>query len=306
MSNSGISLSRTRIAVKLFLKYLLAPIGLVVRPSAGVRVLFYHRVNNHRFADLGLVSREISVPTERFARQMDSLARRGYRTLKLEEFQQMVAGEVPFDRKAVLITFDDGYLDNLEQAAPILALHGFTAVLFPVVTLIGKDNRVWPMSDPKGLGDFMQQSDLVAWQAAGNEIGSHTNTHPVLTSLGEVDLQQELAGSRLALETLLEAPCRTVAYPGGDVDARVSDAARKAGYEMGFTTRSGLNSIETSMHELRRTEVSVTDTQLIFILKMWGFFDWLGVRDTVAYRRLMRYLNGVMSSIAKVPETSPR
>lgn len=288
MTVSNLTISKTRIGIKLVLKHLLAPIGAIARRKAGMRVLFYHRVNDHDFSELGMVSRELSVTSKRFDRQMSYLSRHGYSSLKLDEFRQILLGEAKMNKKKILLTFDDGYLDNLDVAAPILKKYGFTAVVFPVSDLIGKTNTVWPMSDPEGLGDFMDQPQLSEWVSAGHEIGSHTCSHPVLTHLADVSLQNELANSRQKLEDIFKFKCLSIAYPGGDVDHRVAKATKDAGYELGFTTRSGTNLPGADLTMLNRTEVSVSDTQLIFILKLWGFFDWLGVRDTVAYRSFLR------------------
>jgi peptidoglycan/xylan/chitin deacetylase (PgdA/CDA1 family) len=163
------------------LKHILTPVGFFMRRPNGVRVLFYHRVNTHDFKALGMVSRELSVPTNRFHAQMAYLSKKGFKTISQGQCRAMLAGEVPLDPKAVLLTFDDGYKDNLTDAAPILAKFGFTATVFPVLDYIGHDNRCWPMCDEKGLGDFMSKAELRAWLDAGHEIGSHTLSHPILT-----------------------------------------------------------------------------------------------------------------------------
>lgn len=306
MSGQGLIVSTARIALKVGLKHLLAPLGLLLRQPSGLRVLFYHRVNRHPFRALGLVSREISVPTSTFERQMAWLARRGWRSLTLAEAEAMLRGETPLDPKAVLITFDDGYADNLSEAAPILERHGFTAVVFPVLDMIGGDNRSWPLSDPEGLGGFMNGAQLHDWLARGHEIGSHTCTHPVLTDLDDASLLHELRTSREGFVARFGADCDAIAYPGGNVDRRVSNAAAAAGYRLGFTTKSGRNPPGTPLTELCRTEVSISDTDLIFRLKLAGFFDWLGVRDTAYYRRFMRAGNRAAGALAGTDRVAQR
>ncbi len=299
----GLGLSRLRILVKVVLKHLLAPVGLVLRPRPGLRVLFYHRVNTYPFDQLGPVSREVSVPSPRFEAQMAHLARRGFRSLSLADAEAMISGRVPHDPKAVLITFDDGYADNLTDAAPVLERHGFTAVVFPVLDLMGADNSIWPFSDRPEMGRFMSLDQLKEWLARGHEIGSHTLSHPILTGLDDARLEAELGASRKRLEEALGRPCTTIAYPFGDVDARVAAAAGRAGYALGFTTRSGCNPAGTEPLLIRRTEVSISDSRLIFQLKLRGVFDWLGVRDTGAYRGLMRRLNRLYSTLSGLPRS---
>ena len=296
----GLWLSRSRIGLKIFLKHLLAPVGLIARQKKGLRVLFYHRVNTHAFEQLGLVSREISVRTGTFEKQMAYLSQRGYRSLTLSECHQMLSGDIPVESKAVLITFDDGYRDNLTDAAPILAKYGFTALVFPVVSLIGADNRAMPMGDPEGLGDFMSADELRLWLDQGHEIGSHTMTHPVLTHTDDEALDTELRQSREHLTDLAGKTCTSIAYPTGDVDDRVAGRVKAIGYDLGFTTQSGTSLPGADMALVKRTEVSISDTQLIFRLKMNGYFDWLGFRDSGAYRALMRGVNHMMRSLVSL------
>jgi peptidoglycan/xylan/chitin deacetylase (PgdA/CDA1 family) len=80
----------------------------------------------------------------------------------------------------------------------------------------------------------MDWDALRALAERGVEIGSHTISHPHLTQLDDDELRRELVESRERLEDGLGRPCRFVAYPYGDDDARVHEAARAAGYEAGF------------------------------------------------------------------------
>ena len=73
----------------------------------------------------------------------------------------------------------------------------------------------------------MSREQLDELAAAGWEVGSHTCSHPRLTELGDEQLDRELSASKQALGP----DCRSIAYPYGDVDARVIAAARRAGYE---------------------------------------------------------------------------
>jgi len=74
-------------------------------------------------------------------------------------------------------------------------------------------------------------AELVALRDGGWEIGSHTRTHARLIHVGDEALVAELTESRARLEAELGEPCRSVAYPFGEVDARIVDAARAAVYE---------------------------------------------------------------------------
>jgi peptidoglycan/xylan/chitin deacetylase (PgdA/CDA1 family) len=77
----------------------------------------------------------------------------------------------------------------------------------------------------------MSWDEIRALADAGWEIGGHTCSHPRLTTVDDATLEPELMGARSACERELARPCRSIAYPFGDCDARVRDAAAAAGYE---------------------------------------------------------------------------
>jgi peptidoglycan/xylan/chitin deacetylase (PgdA/CDA1 family) len=97
----------------------------------------------------------------------------------------------------------------------------------------------WPGTAHWQQSPFAQELTAIDWSGlreladAGWEIGSHTHTHPRLTSLDDAQLRQELTESRERCAQELGRPCRSIAYPYGDVDARVAEAAAAAGYEAG-------------------------------------------------------------------------
>lgn len=292
MDATPVRRSRARIAVKAALKAGLALPGAALPPRRGLRVLFYHRVNAHDFAALGPVSREVTTPADAFARQMAHLAATGWRSLTLAQAEAIVVGVAPPDPRAILITFDDGYADNLEVAAPILERHGLRATVFAVSARLGRESgEIWPLGDPPGLGRLMTAAALRDWRARGHEVGAHSRTHPDLTRLSAAALAEELDGARAELQDLLGCPVTALAYPGGDVSPAVAAAAQRAGYRLGFTTQAGLSPAGADPLTLRRTEVSASDTDAIFRHKLAGRLDWTGLREGPLWRGAMRGLN---------------
>ena len=93
------------------------------RDERTLRVLMYHKVND-------VDGNPVTVPPGLFDEQMAQLAELGYAAVSLDDVLAYYLGGVPLPPGAVLITFDDGYLDNLENALPILERHGYPAVLF--------------------------------------------------------------------------------------------------------------------------------------------------------------------------------
>ncbi len=199
--------------------------------SALPPVLCYHRIGGPLELGVTRVARSV------FGRQMSTLARAGWRTLKLDEFSDRVcrhnsAFRIPHSE--FLLTFDDGYADLTEHAYPLLADLGFTATTFVVTDFVGRDNT-WDVRYTWRRLRHLDWHAIERWQAHGFTFASHGATHARLTWLSDAAVLQELGGSRETLRSRLGADAaRAVAYPFGAVDARVLRLARGAGYEIGF------------------------------------------------------------------------
>lgn len=195
-----------------------------------VIVLCYHALSSTWGAQL-------SVTPESFERQIELLAQRGYRGVRFSE-----AVTSPQHERVVAITFDDAYRSVLEIAWPILERFDLPATVFVPTDGIGTDGPLhWPGIDHWLDGPFerelapMSWAELATLAAAGWEIGSHSGSHPHLTQLDDAALEDELARSKAACERHLTHPCDSLAYPYGDVDARVVAAATHAGYKAAAT-----------------------------------------------------------------------
>lgn len=188
--------------------------------------LCYHRVGGSR--ELGVTRVAQSV----FVRQMEALARAGWRTLSLAEFANpRTTHHAP---RSFLLTFDDGYASLAEHAYPVLERVGFTATTFVITDFVGRENR-WDMRYTWRRLRHLDWSQIEAWQARGFEFASHGARHRRLTWVDDVTAADELGRARDALVARLgPAAGRAIAYPFGAVDDRVQRLAREAGYEVGF------------------------------------------------------------------------
>lgn len=197
-------------------------------PSPRTIVLCYHAVSPRWDADL-------SITPEMLDRQVAYLLARGWQATT---FTEAVLGRSP--GRSLAITFDDAFASVARYAAPVLARHGVPATVFaPTDFMDGGAQLAWPGIDHWGTSPFADELAAMDWAGlraladAGWEIGSHTRSHPRLTSLADAALARELAESRERCARELGRPCRSIAYPYGDVDARVAAAAAAAGYETG-------------------------------------------------------------------------
>jgi peptidoglycan/xylan/chitin deacetylase (PgdA/CDA1 family) len=190
-----------------------------------VVVLCYHAVSERWPAAL-------SITPQHLERHVALLADRGYRGVTFQE--AVVRPPAP---KTVAITFDDAYRSVIELALPILSRVRFSATVFAPTKFVGlPEPMAWPGIDHWLDGEHSGELVPMSWEEldrlarADWEIGSHTRSHPRLTSLADAALEEELRGSRQDIERHLGRPCRSLAYPYGDHDDRVVEVARHAGY----------------------------------------------------------------------------
>jgi peptidoglycan/xylan/chitin deacetylase (PgdA/CDA1 family) len=193
-------------------------------------VLAYHAVSEQWPS-------KFSVAPTRLREQVESLLRRGYTGMTFGD-----AVRAPAGTKAVALTFDDCYRSVFELALPILSELGVPATVFAVTDAVGSEAplawaglREWLGGPFEGELKCMSWEELEQLVGAGWEVGSHTRSHPALTELDDASLAREVGGSREACEHRLSRPCRSFAYPYGDFDDRVVQAAREAGYDAAAT-----------------------------------------------------------------------
>lgn len=183
-------------------------------------ILMYHAVGK-----VSTDPHKLCVTPARFSEQMAWLAEHGLHGVSIDTL--VAAMRVGEERGLVGITFDDGYVNVLENAVPKLLQHDFTATMFIVSGQLGGTNKwdgepVWPL---------MSAQQVAEVAAAGMEIGSHSTMHTRLRGLGAHRLSAEISKSRSRLSELLGRPIRGFAYPYGVMDASARRAVQDAGYD---------------------------------------------------------------------------
>jgi peptidoglycan/xylan/chitin deacetylase (PgdA/CDA1 family) len=210
----------------------------------------------------------LSVTPETFERQLKLLVDRGYRGATFREAVSSPQGE-----RTMAVTFDDAYLSVLELAKPIMDRLGLVGTVFVPTDYPERDGpMVWPGIDQWAGGPHDAELRPMSWEQlrrlaeGGWEIGSHTCSHPHLTELDIDSLDRELIVSRTECERHLGRPCLTVAYPYGDYDGRVAEAAGRAGYQAACTLPARFH--EARPLEWPRVGVYHTDDDRRFRLKV--------------------------------------
>ena len=167
-----------------------------------------------------------------FVRQMESLARAGWRTLTLAEFAN--PRPTPHALRTFLLSFDDGYASLAEHAYPVLDGLGFTATTFVITDFIGRDNS-WDVQYTWHRLPHLDWPGIERWRARGFDFASHGARHRRLTWLDSTAAAADLGRARETLVGRLGSTAgRAIAYPYGAVDDRIERLARDAGYELGF------------------------------------------------------------------------
>ena len=208
-------------------------------------VLCYHKVERRQ--ELGVTR----ISPRRFAKQIERLARAGWKTLGLSEVIACAIGQRVAAPNELAITFDDGYRGLREHAFPVLEGHGFRATCFVVTDYAGKLNR-WDVAYGGRRFAHLAWRDMVAWQGRGMEFASHTATHRRLTRVSDLEVFVELDRSRRSIASALDVESRAVSYPFGAVGEREERLAREAGYAAGFSVARGWSG---SVMSIARTPV---------------------------------------------------
>ncbi len=134
----------------------------------------------------------------------------------------------------LVITFDDGYLDNYGDAAPLLARHGLPACFFITTDFMGSDYVPWWDKNLGIRSEFMNWDQVRSLHAQGFEIGVHTKNHVDLSQVAGEAAVAEIVGSKQRLECELHTPIHFFTYPYGRRH-QISEENRQAVREAGLS-----------------------------------------------------------------------
>jgi peptidoglycan/xylan/chitin deacetylase (PgdA/CDA1 family) len=216
-------------------------------------ILMYHRVAPHGAES----TRRWRVTPGEFEEQLRFLRDGGYQATTFDAWQAARDAKKPLPGRAVILTFDDGYLDFYEHALPLLTRYAFAAYVYLVADRVGQTST-WDRA-PTG-----EELPLMSWeqarlaQAAGITFGSHAATHPVLTDLNLVDVTREAARSRATLTRELGGPVTAFAYPHGRWDPAIAHLLGGVGFTSAVTCKPGRATFADLMVSLPRIEVRGT------------------------------------------------
>lgn len=283
--------------------------------------LCYHSVVSDNSPENDARTR-IAVTVSQFDEQLREL-RKNWNPVSLTQIRNAVENNIPLPDRAVHVSFDDGYRNNLIYATPALVRYKIPATIFVTTNLISTQSRmIWalelherlseltdseieiggqtyqlpPPESPsrtalaldllncvkrlsaserdlllqklrtraeldltpswkKELYEFLNWDEIRLLRGQGIEIGAHTLSHPVLSSLDLAELNRELVESKKCIERELGEECNVLAYPFGsvyDFSDEVIETAKRAGFKLAFTLQEQRNKVELDPMKIHR------------------------------------------------------
>ena len=218
----------------------------------------------------------------KFEQQMKYLRDHGYSCIDITDIKNCLDSSFRLPAKPVMITFDDGCLDNYQIAFPILKKYNLKATFFVATGSVGQ----------KG---YLTWDQIIEMSSSGMGIHSHTHSHANLSILQESQIQEELTMSKKLIEEKIKRTVDMLALPHGRGDNKtVRDIALAAGYLFACNSNWGDNShIDRNTFYLERFAINVN-------CSMEQFVSYIDLKWTVllAYRmkkapvRLTKFLLG--------------
>jgi len=202
-----------------------------------------------------------AVGPEVFRKQMEFIRVGGYKVVSLSEYCKLLKEDKAIPQNLVVITFDDGYKDNL-KAIEVLKEFGYPVTIFLIAKEIGRDG-------------FLSREDIVSFLADEEiriNIGSHTLTHAYLPDQERLVMKREISQSKSLLEENFSQDVETFSYPIGGFTKEALSDVEEAGYLCACATNRGF-SRKFNRFALRRIKITNRDLGFRLWAKLSGFYN---------------------------------
>lgn len=220
----------------------------------------YHSVDDDK-------CKKIALPAESFCRQMEYLSSKGYQTLTLDQFYNLMTTGQKIPRKSIILTFDDGYDDSYSVVFPILRKYNFVANFFITTNYVGT-TKVFDWDEK-----ISNRRMILSWKEVkemsdcGMVIGSHTCTHRLLTQIPLKEARYEVETSKAVIESKINKPVNFLSYPKNDFNEKIKKMVKIAGYCGACATRLSINN-KQDIFSLERTGIYKADNIISFRTKL--------------------------------------
>jgi len=212
-----------------------------VSTNYSVPIIMYHNVG------VGDKYENIWVTVDNFEKQLNFLKGHKYNVISLDKLIDMMNKDKSIPRNTVVLTFDDGEVNNFENAFP--------------PAKIGKTGR-------------LSVDQLRTMHEGGMEIGSHGNNEAYLPDLSESEQRNEIFKSKEILEKMLGAKVNHISYPVGGFSEEIKTIVKEAGYTSASTTNRGTDYSNKDVYELKRIRLSNKDnSDFLLRVKFSGYYN---------------------------------
>jgi len=231
-------------------------------PDIKIPILMYHSIES---MPKNTIMRSLHVPPTRFQFQMWMLKTLGYKALSLKKLKPYLDGDKI--GKVVGLTFDDGYQNNLINAAPILMKYNFSATCYIVSKGLGLTNT-WDLDKGITQRPLMTKNEIHEWLSLGMDIGAHTITHADLTSISREKAQKEIKDCKDELEFFFDVPVTDFCYPFGRFNKYVLNTVKESGFLSATTMQRGKVKYESNRFTLPRIPINHRTLPHLFLAKI--------------------------------------
>ncbi|MHB8657409.1 MAG: polysaccharide deacetylase family protein [Solirubrobacteraceae bacterium] len=221
---------------------LIPPPGAPLR-SVHVPVLTFHRV--HTMPAVG--QPDLIVDPATFAAELGALHAAGFHTIHQWQLFDALYHGAALPSQPIIISVDDGYVDDVKTILPDLQRFGMVATFFVITGRVTEPG-------------FLTAEQIRELDRAGMDVGDHTAHHVDLRLLSPAELQMETAGSKQTLQQVIGHPVYYFAYPFGTYNDSVIAALRAAGFSMAYTTAGGTTESTAAPFTMPRLHVGRSET----------------------------------------------
>ena len=221
-----------------------------------VPIMMYHNVEDIDHHEANWVS------PDSFNMHMKFLSDNEYNVITLEAFVEMTRTGATFPRKTVVLTFDDAYTNNYENALPILKTYNFPAMLFVPTDRVGTDNHLtWSqIEEMKNSGIFT--------------IGSHGLEGGYFPGYSIDEQKKQIEVSKKILEQRLGVQVDYIAYPIGGFSESIKKMVQVSGYRAAVATNRGYDRYNKDLFEINRIRFSNKDNSSVILrVKLSGYYN---------------------------------
>jgi len=277
----------------------------IQRRQESLKILVYHRVNDNT------ESSSPTIFTERFRRHAAYL-RKHYNVVKLTDMVAHLKNHKEMPHGAVAVTFDDGYKDIAKSVSAIVRKFDFPITVFLATDYVGRNKMLWTDSlyfyfkekdrinefarfredlknksnedriveieklKPKIQKDFMLDWIDIEELSSDNriEIGSHTQTHPVLTKADRDTALREICGSKKDIEQRIKKRICGFSYPAGKFNEEIKRIVKDSGFDYACSVGGKFNTKDLDLFALSRINIDNCPV-FVFATELCGILSWM-------------------------------